>query len=122
MRRRQRRPGTHLLRAGERTQVFKSDTGVPQVRFRAMTLKGKPEGRVDIETGDPSEPTPETRDLAAENLIDQSPVLSISVVPVNDTAITFVGQEQKNSIAMLLLGIIVVAGATVWTALEFFGG
>lgn len=122
MRRRQRRPGTHLLRAGERTQVFKSETGADFVRFRAMTLKGKPEGRIDVETGEPSAPTHDTRDLKDENLFEGQSVLNISVVPVNDTAITFAPREQSGSIFYLLIGFAFVAGATLWTTLEFFGG
>ena len=122
MLRRKRRQSTHLLRAGQRTQVFKSETSASFVRFRAMTLKGDPDGRVDLETGDPSSPKAEVRELAAENLFEDQDVLSISVVPVHDTAITFAGPEEKGSFFYLFIGFLFVIGATAWTALEFIGG
>ena len=121
MLRRKRRQSTHLLRAGQRTQVFKSDEGATFVRFNAMTLKGDPEGRVDFETGDPAEPERHTRDLSAENLFQEMDVLNISVVPVHDTAITFVPPDQKGSFFYLFIGFAFVLGATIWTAKEFLG-
>lgn len=123
MRRRQRRAGTYLLRAGERTLVFQSETGAPFARFRAMTLKGEPCGRIDYETGDLASPSTHTEVLAAENVIETGPILKISIVPEHDTAITFVPKvDRKGSALYLVLGFVFICVATFWTAWDFFGG
>lgn len=123
MLRRKRRAGTHLLRAGERTQVFQSETGVPFARFRAMTLKGEPVGRIDFETGDPAEPRAHSDALCAENLIENGPILKISIVPEHDTAITFVQRDDsKGSVFYMVLGFAFICVATAWTAWDFMGG
>ena len=121
MLRRKRRQSTHLLRAGQRANVFQSDEPTAFVRFRAQVLQGTPEGRVDIETGDPENPQMHCRDLATENLFEDSDVLKISVVPTYDTAITFAPPEQRGSFFYLLVGFVFIVGATVWTAKDFLG-
>lgn len=123
MRRRQRRAHTHLLRAGERTEVFKSEDGAPYARFRAMTLKGEPAGRIDYETGEASTPVAHTTSLAPENVIELGPILRISIVPEHDTAITFVPKgDPKTSPIYMILGFVLVCIATAWTAWDFIGG
>lgn len=122
MRRRARRPGTHLLRAGQRTAVFASKDGVPELRFRAQVLQGRPEGRVEIETGDADKPDRSVLDLGIENALTGDPIRSVSVVPAKDTAITFETGQSGGGIAYTLLGAAFVVLATVWTAWDFVGG
>ena len=121
MLRRKRRQSTHLLRAGQRANVFQSDEPAPFVRFRAQVLQGEPAGRIDYETGDPANPQKHAADLGVENLFEGVGVLKISVVPTHDTAITFQPPEQGGSFFYLLVGFLFVLGATVWTARDFLG-
>ena len=121
MLRRRRRQSTHLLRAGQRAQVFQSDVGAAFVRFRAQVLQGEPQGRIDYETGDPTRPAKHSAPLGADNLFEDIDVLNISVVPTQDTAITFAPPEQGGSFFYLFIGFLFVLGATVWTAKEFLG-
>ena len=122
MLRRKRRPGTHLLRAGQRTNTFESEEGVPEVRFRAQVLQGKPSGRIDIEAGDPGAPIHRVMDLQVDNAVAEDRVRKISIVPDVDTAITFVTEQDKPSTFYPILGAAFVIVATATTFWEFIGG
>ncbi|MEM7213074.1 MAG: hypothetical protein AAF479_14485 [Pseudomonadota bacterium] len=122
MLRRKRRPGTHLLRAGQRTNTFESDEGVPEVRFRAQVLQGQPSGRIDVEAGEPDAPVRRVLDLQVDNAIIEDRVRKISIVPDSDTAITFVTEQDKPSIFYPIIGAAFVLLATATTFWEFIGG
>ena len=121
MLRRARRNRVQLLRAGERSHVLIADTEVPLVRFRAQCLQGEPAGTVEVKSGNAESPNTRTFPLHVENIIDASGLVSVSIVPDQDTAITFTSEAQHTSIMMTLLGAIFVVGATLWTAWEFLG-
>ena len=118
MRRRRRAPTTQLARAGERTRILISDSPLAEVRFRASTLNGTPEGRIDIETVDGTR----TAALTQDNLLDTTGLISLSVVPQSDTAITFVPTDRPANAPMAIAAGIVMLGAIAWTAYETLGG
>ncbi len=111
-RRRLLQPGTQLARAGERTKLLIGDGHVPKVRFRATTLAGQPQGEVSVETVDGTR----IADLGQENLLDTEGLISLSVVPEADTAITFVPVERPSNPLFFVVGSIVTAAAIGWTA------
>ena len=119
MRRIRRAPGTQLARAGERTTILRVDKPVPQVRFRATTLKGSPEGRIEIDTG---QTLPRSERLAPENHVPGDGLVSLSIVPEHDTAITFLPTERPGNTPALLGGMALMVGAIGWTMFEFLAG
>ncbi|MEM9062897.1 MAG: hypothetical protein AAGD13_20735 [Pseudomonadota bacterium] len=119
--RRLRRPTTQLARAGERTCILTVDREVPLVRFRATTLQGEPAGRVEVETGSKDAPVLNVRDLAGEVEIDGDALVQISIVPERDTAITFLPVNTPTSPVWFAVGTVLVLGASLWTAWDFFG-
>ena len=118
MRRRPRPPGTQLARAGERTLILTADKPVPEVRFRASSLANDPRGRVEIDRGT----GPEVQDLGPEVRIDGTGLVAVSIVPEADTAITFLPIEQPGNWPMMILGMILLAAASLWTLYDFLGG
>jgi hypothetical protein len=116
-RRRFSAPGTQLARAGERTKLLIGDTLVPQVRFKATTLQGAPQGSVSIETVHGTR----TEDLHAENLLETDGLISLSVVPKTDTAITFVPVQRPSNPLFFILGTLVVGIGLFWTTRDFLG-
>lgn len=122
MRRRQRTPGTQLLRAGERNRIVMADIPIDEVRFRATVLNGAPSGRVEVERRGEAEAEMHVQQLGAENRIDASGLIQISVVPEADTAITFLPVNRPGSLPAVIGGAVLVFGAIGWTALELFGG
>ncbi|MGD1922691.1 MAG: hypothetical protein ACFB03_00685 [Paracoccaceae bacterium] len=120
--RRLRRPTTQLARAGERTCILTVDRAVPSVRFRATTLQGEPTGRIEVETGSPDTPDMSVRDLASEVEIRGDGLVRVSIIPRSDTAITFLPTETPASPLWFAVGAILVFGASIWTAWDFFGG
>ena len=118
MRRRPRPPGTQLARAGERTVILTADKPVPEVRFRASTLNNQPAGRVEVDRGS----GPETLELGPEVRIDGEGLVAVSVVPDADTAITFLPVERPGNLPMMIGGMILLTGATLWTLYDFVGG
>ena len=119
MRRLRRAPTTQLARAGERTLILRADKPVPEVRFRATTLDGTPAGRIEIDTG---QDLPLTQALGEENLVPGKGLVSLSIVPQADTAITFLPAERPSNLPMMIGGLIVVFGAIGWTAYDFLLG
>jgi hypothetical protein len=122
MRRRQRTPGTQLLRAGERTRVVMADIPIDEVRFRASVLNGTPAGRIEIERSGETESEMHVQTLGHENNIDARGLIQISVVPEADTAITFLPVKRPSSLPAVIGGAVLVFGAIGWTAMELFGG
>lgn len=118
MRRRPRAPGTQLARAGERTLVLTADRPVPEVRFRASTLNDAPKGRVEVDRVSGKY----IQDLGDEVRIDGNGLVTVSIVPEADTAITFLPADQPQNWPMMLLGMLVLAGATLWTLYDFVLG
>lgn len=116
--RRRRAPTTQLARAGERTRILISDSPLPQVRFQATTLGGTPAGRIEIETLNGSR----TAELEAENLLDTTGLISLSVVPRTDTAITFKTVDRPTNLPLAIAGGVLLIGAVAWTAFDFLGG
>ncbi len=118
MRRRPRPPATQLARAGERTLILTADKPVPEVRFRASSLTEDPKGRVEIDRGT----GPEVQELEPEVRIDGNGLVAVSIVPEADTAITFLPVEQQGNLAMMIVGMILLAAASLWTLYDFLGG
>lgn len=117
-RRRQRAPTTQLARAGERTRILISDSPLPEVRFRATTLNGTPEGRIEIETVEGTRTAP----LTPDNVLDTSGLISLSVVPASDTAISFAPVQRPANLPLALMGGAALLVAVGWTAWDFLGG
>ena len=117
-RRRLSGPGTQLARAGERTKLLIGDGLVPKVRFKATTLQGTPRGRVDIETVHGTR----TAELGVENLLDTDGLISLSVVPEADTAISFVPVDRPANLPLALAAGAAILGAIAWTAYDTLGG
>lgn len=122
MRRRPRRPATQLLRAGHRTKIFASEEGVQTLNFRAVTLKGVPSGRIEVETGQPGGSSQQIVQLSPDNQIQDACIRAVSIVPEHDTAISFEPPETKSSVFYLVIGAAFVVGATMWTLWEAMGG
>lgn len=122
MRRRLRRPATQLLRAGKRAQIFASEDGVQSLSFRATTLKERPAGRVEIDTGETGARGQQVHQLGVENTFQNMCIRAVSIVPVHDTAITIEPAESKTSVFYLIVGAAFVVGATLWTLWEAMGG
>ena len=118
MRRRRRAPTTQLARAGERTRILVSDSPLPEARFKASTLDGTPKGRIEIETVDGTR----TAELNPDNRLDTSGLISLSVVPQADTAITFVPVDRPANLPMAIGAGLLMLGAIAWTAYDFLGG
>ena len=118
MRRRPRPPGTQLARAGERTLILTADKPVPEVRFRASSLADEPKGSVHVDRGSGLE----VQDLGPEVRIDGAGLVAVSIVPDADTAITFLPVERPGSLPFMILGMIILAGASLWTLYDFMGG
>ncbi|MEM7422365.1 MAG: hypothetical protein AAF334_01510 [Pseudomonadota bacterium] len=95
---------------------------MPSVRFRAMVLHGQPAGRIEIERERNGHAVSEVLALDTEHLIDGADLVSISLIPERDTAITFLPTIERRSVLVFALGMVLVIGATVWTALDFIGG
>ena len=113
MRRKLRRPSTQLARAGERTCIVTADEPVPYVVFRAASLEGEPEGRIDVRRTAGTE----TQPLLGENRVDGTGLVDISIVPKRDTAITVrVLTDRPTSMPLAIGGIVLVIGAVVFTA------
>jgi hypothetical protein len=108
------------MRAGERTRLIVADKPVPAIRFRATVLDGEPEGRVEIERRGGGA-LRETAPLAPENLIDGAELAAISVVPVQDSAITLLPLERPAMSPAVIGGMALVAGAIAWTVYDFLG-
>jgi len=113
--RRRRTPHVQLARAGERLRLLIGDSPVRTVRFRATVLDGAPAGRIDIETvgGARTEP------LAEDNRLEVDGLISLSVVPERDTAVSFVPIETRRFNPAAALGglmILVAIGWTLWNA------
>ncbi len=119
MARKRRAPTTQLARAGERTIILVGDDPVPQIRFRASTLAGKPRGRIEIDTGDP---LPRTAELAPEVLLDATGLRSLAVIPEADTAISFLPVDRPSSPIYMALGFALFLGAVGWTAWDLVMG
>ena len=117
MRRRPRPPATQLARAGERTLILTADRPVPEVRFRAAALVDQPAGRVEIERGS----GPEILDLASEVRIDGEELVSVSIVPEADTAITFLPVDRPGNLPLMIFGFVLLAAASLWTLYDFMG-
>ena len=117
MRRRPRPPATQLARAGERTVILTADRPVPEVRFRASALVDEPACRVEVERGT----GPEVLNLSPEVRIDGAELLSVSVVPEADTAITFLPVDRPSNVPMMILGMILLTAASIWTLYDFMG-
>ena len=118
MRRRPRPPGTQLARAGERTLILTADKPVTEVRFRASTLMDAPKGRVEIDRSSGLD----VQELGSEVRIDGNGLVTVSIVPEADTAITFLPIEQQGNLPMMILGIAVLAAATLWTLYDYVMG
>ena len=117
MRRRRRAPTTQLARAGERTQILIGDAPLAQARFTAQVFDGTPRGRIDLETVH----GPRTAELTDDNLLDTDGLISLSVVPEQDTAISFRPIERPSNPLIFVTGAALVLGAAAWTAYEFLG-
>lgn len=118
-RRRRRAPTTQLARAGERTIILVGDEPVPEIRFRATTLTGKPAGRIEIDTGDA---LPRTAELGPEVRLDATGLRQMAVIPEADTAITFLPVKRPSSPLYFILGVVVLGGAVIWTFWDFLAG
>ncbi len=105
------------MRAGERTRLIVADKPVPAIRFRATVLDGEPQGRIEVDrnTGDG---LPDVVQLSRENTIDGADLAAISVIPAQDTAITFLPQQHPARSPALIGGALLVAGALVWTVFD----
>lgn len=112
MLRRRRAPTTQLARAGERTRLVVADEPIPELRFRAATLADSVEGTIEalMDSGRQTQP------LGAENLLDARGLKELSVVPMHDTAITFLPPKRTAFQPATLLGAGMVLVAIVWTA------
>lgn len=117
-RRRHRTPGTQLARAGERTRLLIGDSPLSEVRFKASTLTGTPSGRLDIETVNGTR----SEGLTTENELDITGLISLSVVPEADTAITFLPPKRPANPVLAITGGAMLLGAVAWTALDLMGG
>ena len=117
MRRRRRAPTTQLARAGERTRILVSDSPLAQARFKATTLDGQPAGRIEIETTGGTR----TAELGPDNRLDTTGLISLSVVPHSDTAISFVPVERPTNPAFFALAAVLLLGGLAWTAYDFLG-
>ncbi|MEM0987700.1 MAG: hypothetical protein AAGK00_02380 [Pseudomonadota bacterium] len=111
-RRRRRAPDTQLARAGERTQLLIGDAPLAEVRFKATVMDGPVTGTVSIETVDGTR----TADLTDDNRLDTHGLISLSVVPQRNTAITFVPAQGRPFGAGVVLGGALIIGAIAWTA------
>ena len=117
MRRRQRAPTTQLARAGERTRILISDSPIAEVKFKATCLTGDPTGTVHLETVDGGRTEP----LAADNRLNTDGLISMSVVPEADTAITFQPPDRPSNPVVVALGALFLTGALLWTGWDLLG-
>ena len=75
-------------------------------------------GRIDIETLDGTR----AAELQAENLLDTTGLISLSVVPDSDTAITFKTIDRPSNLPLAIVGGVLLLGAIAWTAYDLVGG
>ena len=117
MRRRRRTLTTQLARAGERTRLVIADEPIPELKFRASTLADTLEGTVEVE----ADAGRRTQPLGPENTIDAHGLRELSIVPAQDTAITFQPPKRPISSPLVLLGILMMFVALAWTAWDLLG-
>ncbi|MEM1300204.1 MAG: hypothetical protein AAGH68_13105 [Pseudomonadota bacterium] len=115
--RRRRAPTTQLARAGERTRLLVSDGEIAEVKFKATCLSGTPAGTVHLETVDGMRSAP----LGPDNRLDTAGLISMSVVPEADTAITFQPPDRPSNPLAVLLGAVFLFGALAWTGWGLLG-
>ncbi|MEM7743003.1 MAG: hypothetical protein AAF409_04760 [Pseudomonadota bacterium] len=116
--RRHRAPETQLARAGERTQLLIGNAPIQEIRFKATVLDGDVAGRLSVETVNGTR----TEALAEDNRLDAHGLISLSVVPENNTAITFVKPDNRPFSPMVAVGAVLILGAVGWTAWDIVGG
>lgn len=115
--RRRRAPTTQLARAGERTRLLVSDGEIAEVKFKATCLAGEAAGTVHLETVDGMRTAP----LGRDNRLDTAGLISMSVVPEADTAITFQPPDRPSNPLVVALGAMLLFGALLWTGWDLMG-
>jgi len=97
--------------------ILRADTPVPAVHFRASVLDGVPAGRVEIERAAGTE----IAALRPEVRIDGAGLVSVSLIPECDTAVTFLPIDRPGNLPLMIAGLALLLGALAWTAFDILG-